>query len=123
RGAKRVLYRGAVTSSAAYADDGERLSYRTDGAGAGAPILTVHGLVSSTGHWRYFTPHFARGRAVVSWDYAGHGGQAARRGREVSVARFADDAHAVWQASGVRPAIVVGLSFGVQVALELWHRH
>ncbi|HET9626318.1 MAG TPA: alpha/beta hydrolase [Kofleriaceae bacterium] len=111
------------SSRVASADDGEQLSFRIDGAGARAPILTVHGLVSSTQHWRYFTPHFARGREVVSWDYWGHGGQAAAGGREVSVARFADDARAVWQASGARPAIVVGLSFGVQVALELWHRH
>jgi pimeloyl-ACP methyl ester carboxylesterase len=39
------------------------------------------------------------------------------------VPQFADDAHAVWRAAAVEPAIVVGLSFGVQVALEIWRRH
>ena len=123
-------YGAAVTNPRAYADDGEPLSYWIDGPSdaldhrhAGAPILTAHGLVSSTQHWRFFTPHFARARAVVSWNYRGHGGAPAPHTSEVSVAQFADDAHAVWQASGAAPAIVVGLSFGVQVALELWHRH
>jgi pimeloyl-ACP methyl ester carboxylesterase len=86
-------------------------------------MLTTHGLVSSTQHWRLFTPHFARERAVVGWDYRGHGGQPVPRDREVSVAQFADDANAVWRASEGAPAIVVGLSFGVQVALEVWRRH
>ncbi len=108
----------------AHADDGEPLTYRIAGdAGTRAPILTAHGLVSSTQHWRYFTPHFARERAVIGWDYRGHGGRPTARAGAISVPRFADDAHAVWQASRAAPAIVVGLSFGVQVALELWRRH
>jgi pimeloyl-ACP methyl ester carboxylesterase len=86
-------------------------------------MLTAYGLVSSTHHWQFFTPHYAAKRPVITWDYRGHGGQAAPRDRKVSVAQFADDAHAVWRASNLDPAIVVGLSFGVQVALELWRRH
>ena len=104
--------------------DGEPLAYRVHGAGARAPMLTAHGLVSSAHHWRYFTPHFAASRPVVSWEYRGHGGLPAPRAPEaVTVGLFADDARAVWQASGQPPAVVVGLSFGVQVALEIWRRH
>ena len=116
----------------AHASDGELLTYRIEGEAAGqaqmtdrpgqTPILTTHGLVSTTHHWMFFTPHFARARPVVWWDYRGHGGQPVPRDRDVSVGQFADDAHAVWRASGAAPAIVVGLSFGVQVALEVWRR-
>ena len=86
-------------------------------------MLTAHGLVSSIHHWVFFTPHYAAQRPVVSWEYRGHGGQDVPQDREVTVGQFADDARAVWRASGVEPAIVVGLSFGVQVALEIWRRH
>ena len=105
-------------------DDDEPLTYAIHGGGAATPILTAHGLVSSDQHWRAFVPHFAARRAVVSWDYRGHGGlPAPRTPAAISVARFADDGAAVWRAAAQPPAIVAGLSFGVQVALELWRRH
>jgi 3-oxoadipate enol-lactonase len=109
----------------AHASDGELLTFQIEGnATPGrAPMLTTHGLVSSVHHWMFFNPHFARERPILAWHYRGHGGQPVPRDREVSVALLADDADAVWRASGVAPAIVVGLSFGVQVALELWRRH
>ena len=40
----------AVTTS-----DGVELAYRVAGVGAGVPMLTVHGLVSTVHHWKYFT--------------------------------------------------------------------
>lgn len=108
--------------------DGESLAYRLEGATVSdadrAPILTAHGLVSSIHHWKFFTPHFAADRRVISWEYRGHAGQPAPRLlSEISVAQFADDAHAVWRAANAPPAVVVGLSFGVQVALETYRRH
>jgi len=114
-----------VTSAArlAFGTDGESIAYRIEGRPGKTPLVTAHGLVSSTQHWTYFTPHFSAQRQVVSWDYRGHGGHPAPRDCQVSVAQFADDAHAVWRAAAVEPAVVVGLSFGVQVALEVWRRH
>jgi pimeloyl-ACP methyl ester carboxylesterase len=107
-----------------HAADGEPLSYAIHGPAGKPPILTVHGLVSSRQHWCFFTPHFARERPVLTWDYRGHGGQPAPRDRtSVTLEQFADDAHAVWVDSALPPAVVTGLSFGVQVALELWRRH
>jgi len=104
--------------------DGEPLAFRVAGPAGGTPLLTVHGLVSSVQHWRYFTPRYTSERPVVSWEYRGHGGQPPPRDhRTASVAQFAEDAYAVWAASGVGPAVVAGLSFGVQVALELWRQH
>jgi pimeloyl-ACP methyl ester carboxylesterase len=107
----------------AHGSDGEPLAFRVQGPAGKTPMLTAHGLVSSVHHWMFFTPHFAAERPVVSWEYRGHGGQPAPQDMEISVPQFADDAHAVWQAAAIPPAVVVGLSFGVQVALEIWRRH
>jgi len=113
-----------IGSAVAIAGDGEALAYRVAGAATGTPMLTAHGLVSSVHQWMFFTPYYAAHRPVVSWEYRGHGGQRAPRDlAAISVAQFADDAGAVWRATGLAPAIVVGLSFGVQVALEVWRRH
>ena len=110
--------------STAMTADGQPLDYRVHGPAGRTPILTVHGLVSSTQHWRAFTPHFATARPVIGWDFRGHGGQPPPIDRgTVGVAPFAADAHAVLRAAGQGPAIVTALSFGVQVALELWRAH
>ena len=104
--------------------DGEALTYRVWGHQGGSPLMTVHGLVSSVHHWVDFNPYFAAHRQVISWEYRGHGGNPAPRNpHELSVAQFADDAHAVWTTTAAPPVIAVGLSFGVQVALELYRRH
>lgn len=108
----------------ARSSDGEPLAYQVLGRGSQAPLMTVHGLVSSTHHWLDFNPHFSQTRQVISWDYRGHGGGPSPRDPStISVPQFADDAHAVWKATGAGPVVVVALSFGVQVALELWRRH
>lgn len=104
--------------------DGESLAYRIHGAPGATPILTLHGLVSTSSQWSFFTPYYAASRPVVSWEYRGHGGAAAPLDpASVSVAQFAEDAHAVMRAAELPPAIACGLSFGVQVALELWRSH
>jgi len=108
----------------ALSGDGEPLAYRVHGPAGPTPLLSVHGLVSSVHHWKFMVPRYAAERPVVSWEYRGHGGQPAPRDhRSASITQFADDAHAVWRAAGVGPAVVVALSFGVQVALEVWRRH
>jgi pimeloyl-ACP methyl ester carboxylesterase len=109
----------------AHAPDGETLAYQVHGtATTRTPIVTVHGLVSSVQHWPFFTPHFAGDRRVLSWEYRGHGGQPVPRdAHNASVPQFASDAYAVWKQSQLPPAIVTGLSFGVQVALEMWRAH
>jgi pimeloyl-ACP methyl ester carboxylesterase len=108
----------------AYATDGEALAYRIHGAPGATPMLTVHGLVSSIEHWQFFTPYYAAHRPVVSWEYRGHGGRRITRDvSTVSIEQFAEDANAVARAAELPASVVVGLSFGVQVALELWRTH
>ncbi len=104
--------------------DGEPIDYRVIGRAGHPPMLTLHGLVSSTQHWGFFTPHFSATRPVIAWDYRGHGGQPVPGDRAaIGIAQFAEDAHLVAVAAATEPVVVVGLSFGVQVALELWRAH
>ncbi|MBI5481566.1 MAG: alpha/beta hydrolase [Deltaproteobacteria bacterium] len=106
----------------AYADDGEPLRYLV--RGEGPPLLILNGLVSTHHHWPFFVEHFRQRCEVLFWDYRGHGGAAPPQDRgSVSTEHFADDAHAVLVAAAAAPAIVCGLSFGVQVALEHYRRH
>jgi pimeloyl-ACP methyl ester carboxylesterase len=107
----------------AYPPDGEPLRYLV--RGEGPPLLILNGLVSTYHHWPFFVAHFRQRCQVIFWDYRGHGaGADAPRDRgSVSVEGFGDDAAAVIQAAAASPAIVAGLSFGVQVALELYRRH
>jgi pimeloyl-ACP methyl ester carboxylesterase len=111
-----------MSRTAASRHDGEPLRYAVQGEGQ--PILVHNGLVSSVGHWRYFVREFAERHAVITWDYRGHGGGAVPRDLATcSIARFAGDGHAVLADSGRAPAVVAGLSFGVQVALEHYRQH
>ena len=107
-----------------HAADGEPLAFTVTGPAGPTPILTVHGLASSRQHWGFFSEHYARQRQVIAWEFRGHGGQPVPRDRRsAAIPQLARDAHAVWAAAGTPPAIVTGLSFGVQVALELWRHH
>lgn len=112
-----------MTGIAAALHDGEPLRYTVRGTGS-PPILVHNGLVSSVGHWRFFVPHFEARHAVVTWDYRGHGGNSVPRDEDsCRIDAFADDGHAVMRCAGLGPAVVTGLSFGVQVALEHYRRH
>lgn len=108
----------------AHTPDGEELAYRVHGAPGNTPIVTLHGLVSSIEHWSFFTPYYSQARPVLSWEYRGHGGRELFGDADrISVEQFAADAHTVMRAAELPPAIVAGLSFGVQVALEVWRAH
>ena len=98
--------------------DGVRLVVRRwedDGRGA----LLIHGLASTSHVWDLVAPRLARlGVDVVAYDQRGHG----RSGKPSSGYGFdhtTADAVAVIRAAGLRRPVVVGHSWGANVALEL----
>jgi esterase len=91
--------------------------------GAGEPILCIHGTGSSAALWTDAAADLAtRGRAIV-YDRRGF----ARSGRPEpyvpDVRQHADDAAALLDALGAVPAIVIGRSFGGEIAVDLARRY
>ena len=87
-------------------------------AGAGEPLLLVHGLGGSSGNWVEVLPDLAQRHRVIAVDLPGHGGSAAPP-RGATMDDFAAATAAVLDAEGVESALVAGHSFGGLVALRL----
>jgi pimeloyl-ACP methyl ester carboxylesterase len=101
--------------------DGVRLAARA-WPGEGRGVLMLHGLASSSHIWNLVAPRLARGHRVVAFDQRGHG----RSGKPSSgygFERTTADAVAVIRGAGLRRPVVVGHSWGANVALELAVRH
>jgi pimeloyl-ACP methyl ester carboxylesterase len=100
------------------AGDGLRISVR-DWPGSRAAALLVHGLASSSRIWDLVAPRLARaGIRAVAYDQRGHG----RTGKPPSgygFERTTADAVAVIRALRLGRPLVVGHSWGANVALEL----
>jgi 3-oxoadipate enol-lactonase len=93
-------------------------------AGAGPPVVLVHGMACGWRMWRSqiraLRPHFR----VVAYDQRGHGESSAPDDESAySQAILADDLAGLIRRLGLAPARVVGLSLGGAVALELATRH
>jgi esterase len=92
--------------------------------GRGAPILCVHGAGSSAILWAPAISELARLGRVIAYDRRGYGHNE-RPDRDVAtrVGEHTDDAAALLTALGATPAVVIGRSYGGQVAIELALRH
>lgn len=97
--------------------DGVRLAARA-WEGRGSDVLLIHGLASSSHIWDLVAPRLAPALNVVAYDQRGHG----RSGKPTSgygFERLTADARAVIRAGHLRRPLVVGHSWGANVALEL----
>lgn len=102
--------------------DGVGLYYEEHGQGP--PILCVHGMAGSAIMWAAAVPELARLGRVIVYDRRG----CARSQRPVpydktTVAEHADDAAALLEALGAVPAVVIGRSYGGEVAIDLALRY
>ena len=94
---------------------GARVRYRT--AGAGDPVVLVHGLAGSTRWWTPVLPALAARRAVYLVDLPGFGAmRGGRRGGLAGAAAWLGD----WlDAVGVERPALVGHSMGAAIALRV----
>lgn len=89
-------------------------------AGELAPLLLVHGHPFDRTMWRPQLARFGADRRVIAPDLRGYGGST---GAVADWAAFADDLAGLLDVLRVPRAVVVGLSMGGQIALELHRRH
>lgn len=87
-------------------------------AGAGTPVLLVHGLGGDHTVWNELVPPLSAGHRVLVPDLRGHGQSAAPPGSTFSVAELEGDLGRLLDASNTGPVHVVGLSAGGFLALR-----
>lgn len=87
-------------------------------AGAGQPLLFIHGLGSGARDWEFQVPVFGERYQVVTFDLRGHG-QSSKPPGPYSIALFAADTAGLIEGLGLGSAHVVGISLGGMVGLQL----
>lgn len=106
--------------------DGTAIAWRCDGpatATGRTPVVLCNGIACSTDYWTALAADLASSRPVVQWDYRGHGrSDTPVRPDATTVADLVTDLTGVLEAAGTDQAVLVGHSFGVQVALEAVRR-
>ncbi len=103
--------------------DGERIAYHITGpkSAGGTPatqnvtLLFVHGWSCDSSYWREQAPVFEKKYKVITMDLAGHGDSGQSR-KIYSVENFAQDVKAVMEATDAKNVIVIGHSFGGEIA-------
>jgi 3-oxoadipate enol-lactonase len=95
--------------------EGARLYFQV--AGAGEPLVLLHGLGASSADWEYQVPELARHFRVIVPDFRGHG--ASDRAGDYGVERFAADTWELLDRMKVRAPILVGHSMGGAVAMQM----
>lgn len=99
---------------------------RSDPPGAKAncvPVVLCNGIACSIGYWTTLARRLSSQRPVVQWDYRGHGVSGVPANHDaVTIDDVMADLDAVMRAASAAPAVLVGHSFGVQVALEAARR-
>ena len=80
-------------------------------AGAGPPVVLVHGLGMNRAMWDWQWPALAAGHRTVRYDLLGHG-ESDKPRDGYSLRRYADQAAALMDALGIARAALVGFSLG-----------
>jgi len=86
-------------------------------AGAGPPIVLIHGITSSADTWRPALTAAAHDRTLIAPDLLGHGGSAKPRG-DYSLGAFASGVRDLLAALGHDRVTVVGHSLGGGIAMQ-----
>ena len=87
-------------------------------AGAGPPLVLLHGLAGSHRWWRYVIPGFARNRRVIVPELVGFGGSRPAP-RQPDMAEMAEIVDEWLLANGLERTDLVGHSMGGEIAIHL----
>ncbi len=86
--------------------------------GEGRPVVLLHGLASTCRIWDLVAPILARDFAVIAVDQRGHG-DSGKPEHGYDFASVGQDVSAMLEGRGIRSPVLVGHSWGADVALEL----
>ncbi len=96
------------------------VAFHVEIAGAGAPLVLLHGFTGSGESWARHIPAFAKHSLTVAIDLLGHGrSDSPADPRRYRIERAADDTLAVLDQLGLTRAAVLGYSMGGRLALFL----
>lgn len=90
------------------------VSLRVFDAGAGAPVIFIHGLGGNLSFWANQAREFSRGHRVIRYDLRGHGGSSPDIRQTLS--DHADDLWHLLEELEIDQASLVGLSMGGMIA-------
>ena len=100
---------------------GLRLAYQR--AGAGPPLVLLHGGLDDSRGWRHQMPAFAEEFDVIAWDAPGCGRSSDPPEEGYGLADYADCLSGLMAQIDLERPHVLGLSFGSGLAIELYRRH
>lgn len=90
--------------------------------GSGEPLVLIGGLASDLSETEWLTNWCAQTHRVLAFDNRG-AGRTDKPDAPYSIARMADDTNALMAAVGMSHAIVLGVSMGGRIALDLALEH
>ena len=100
---------------------GLRLHYR-DWGGSGQPVVLVHGLASTCHFWDLVAPRLSKSFSVVALEQRGHG-DSDKPSSGYDFETLADDLHRFIEALRLKRPLVVGHSWGADVAVQYASSH
>jgi len=86
-------------------------------AGAGFPLVLVHGLNGDLTGWALIMPEFSKHYRTVAMDVRGHGGTS-KPDQPYSIKGFSEDLYEFMQKLGIPKAHLFGLSMGGAIAQQ-----
>ena len=95
-----------------------RLRVETMGAGAGTPVLLLHGGGADRTHWHALAPLLATDRRVLSFDQRGYGESDPPSDGRRDLAAMSGDVLAVVEGMHLEHPVLVGHSYGGAVVAE-----
>jgi 3-oxoadipate enol-lactonase len=102
---------------------GASLHYADQGAGAGPPLVLVHGFPVDHRMWAAQLPDLSTCRRVIAPDARGFGRSTDPADAPLTVDAMADDVRGLLLAAGALPCILGGLSMGGYVALAFARKY
>ncbi|MGE0614356.1 MAG: alpha/beta fold hydrolase [Bacteriovoracia bacterium] len=107
----------SATNGYFHSHDRVKLFYSVEGTGK--PLIFCYGLICSSLHWSYQTPHFRKTHKTVWFDYRGHhNSETPKDIKTITIANTAKDLLKLMDELGLEQAVILGHSMGVNVALE-----